>query len=92
MVVVTTPQLWQSRQSESHLLLARRVVELRNVEGLSFVAIAQKLNNDGVLSPRGMPFYQQLVFSMYKKWTLRGLREQRLVRVTLEDVSVTPVS
>ena len=61
---------------------------MRDVDGLTFVEIAQRLNSAGVASPRGRAFYQQVVFSIYRKWTARDEREQRFVKVDLLEVRV----
>ena len=85
---VTTPQLWLPKVSQSRRDLAARVRSMRDVDGLTFVEIAKRLNSAGVTSPRGGAFYQQVVFSIYRKWTARDAREQRLVRADLIEVRV----
>jgi len=64
------------------------VLRLRDWSGLGFAQIADELNSSGLLSPRGKPFYGALVYSIYRKWTLRRRREARQVTVCLKDVSL----
>ena len=85
-VVLTTPQLWQPRHTEGHQALAELVLRLRDQSGLEFAQIADELNSSGQLSPRGKPFYGALVYSIYRKWTLRQCREARRVTVCLKEV------
>ena len=40
---------------------------MRDVQKLTFGAIAQKLNDKGLVSQRGKKLSEELVFSMYKK-------------------------
>lgn len=88
-MVVTTPQLWQSRHTDQHRALAELVLRLRDQSGLEFARIADELNSSGQLSPRGKPFYPELVYSIYRKWTLRQCREARRMTVCLKEVSLT---
>lgn len=87
-VVVTTPQLWQPRHAEGHRALAELVLWLRDQSGLEFAQIADELNSLGQLSPRGKRFYQELVYSIYRKWTRRLSRESQASIVRLADVSL----
>lgn len=87
-MVVTTPQLWQPRHTDGHRALAELVLRLRDQSGLEFARIADKLNSSGWLSPRGKPFYPELVYSIYRKWTRRLSRESRGSIVRLADVSL----
>ncbi len=88
-MVVTTPQLWQPSHPEEHGALAWLVLRLRDQSGLEFAEIADELNSSGQLSPRGKRFHGALVYSMYRKWTLRRRREARLMTVHLEEVCLT---
>jgi hypothetical protein len=89
---VTTPQLWQPSHSEGHRALAELVLRLRDQSGLDFARIAHELNWSGQLSPRGKQFYPELVYSIYRKWTSRVLREQRKTTVQLKEVSILPAA
>ena len=86
---MTAPQLWQPSHSEGHRALAELVLRLRNQSGLDFARIADELNSSGQLSPRGKAFYPELVYSIYRKWTLRQCREARRMTVYLKDVRLT---
>jgi len=89
---VTTPQLWQPSHSEGHRALAELVLRLRDQSGLDFARIATQLNCAGVLSPRGKPIYPQLVYSIYRKWTARMMRERRNTTVVLKEVLILPAA
>ncbi len=89
---MTTPQLWQPRHTDGRRALAELVLRLRDQSGLEFARIADELNSSGQLSPRGKPFYPELVYSIYRKWTSRVLREQRNTTVLLKEVSILPVA
>ena len=86
---MTTPQLWQPRHTDGHRALAELVLRLRDQSGLDFARIADELNSSGQLSPRGKLFYPELVYSIYRKWTLRQCREKRRMTVCLKEVRLT---
>ena len=88
---MTSPQLWQPRHSEGHRELAELVLRLRDQSGLDYARIADELNSSGQLSPRGKPFYPELVYSIYRKWAARLVREHRLVTVALKEVAIAPL-
>jgi hypothetical protein len=87
-VRVTTPQLWQPRHTDGHRALAELVLQLRDQSGMDFARIADELNSSGQLSPRGKPFYTELVYSIYRKWTRKLSREAQASVVRLADVSL----
>ena len=62
---------------------------MREKDGLTFLEIAERLQAVGITSPLGRPLYQQIVFSLYRNWTERLVRERRPVRAVLVDVSVS---
>jgi hypothetical protein len=87
-VRVISPQLWRPRIPSASRSLAALIVQSRDEAGASFAAIADELNRKGLSSPRGVPFYASLVYSIYRKWRAKNEREQRRVHVDLMDVSV----
>ena len=58
-------------------------MELR-AEGLGYRRIAQRLNMDGVLTPRGKTWHPSSVYSLIKK---RRIRDERLNHVPQYDYS-----
>ena len=66
-VTVQTSSLRSRRYNEHQLQLLREVVRMRDIQKLTFRAIARKLNDKGLVSPRGKQLSEELVFSMYKK-------------------------
>lgn len=85
---MTCPQLWQPSRSAVQRRLVDIIMQLRERSGFDFARIALELNLAGLVSPRGRSFYPSLVFSIYRKWTSRVIRERRGVTVTLNDVTV----
>ena len=66
-VTVKTSSLRSRRYNEHQLQLLREVMRMRDVLKLTFRTIAQKLNDKGLVSPRGKQLSEELVFSIYKK-------------------------
>lgn len=64
---VRTLSLKPRQYTPYQLDLLRRVVHLREQEGLTFQAIARLLADRGYRSARGKPLSAELVFSTYKK-------------------------
>ena len=56
--------------------LSDKIIRLRDVEGLTYKAIAEALIADGYRSPRGFELGPESVFSIYKK---RKRRDERLL-------------
>jgi hypothetical protein len=55
--------------------LSNKVIQLRDVDGLTYGAIADLLIKEGYRSPRGFDLGPESVFSIYKK---RKIRDKRL--------------
>ena len=68
--------------------MAELVLRLRDQSGLDFARIADELNLSGLLSPRGKPFYGALVYSIYRKWSARLIRERKQLVLRLADISL----
>ena len=66
-----TAALGITRYSERQLNLYRKIYQLRQVEGLTFKAIAARLNANGIKSTTGQPFSPELVFGLHKRDRLR---------------------
>ena len=88
-VQVTAPQLWESRHRPEHLVVAARVRDLRDTQGLTFAEIASVLNREGVPSPRGKRFYAALAYSIYRKWRRRAERAEKAKVLSLQGVLVS---
>ena len=56
-------------------VLSDKVIQLRDIEGLTYGAIADLLIKEGYRSPRGFDLGPESVFSIYKK---RKIRDKRL--------------
>jgi hypothetical protein len=67
--------LWLGPYTAYQKALSDRVIQLREVQGLTFLAIADQLISEGYNSPRGKELSAESVFSIYKK---RGIRDKRL--------------
>lgn len=55
-------------------VLSDRVIWLRDVLGLTFLAVAKRLIGEGYKSPRGISLGAESVFSIYKKRKIRDTR------------------
>ena len=73
-VKITTKRLYLMAYSAYQKSLFQRVLELRERNGMTFDAIAQKLTSEKYLSPRGVALMAEHVFSIYKKGKLRRER------------------
>jgi len=67
--------LWLGPYTAYQKVLSDRVIYLREVQGLTFLSIADQLISEGYNSPRGKVLSAESVFSIYKK---RNIRDQRL--------------
>ncbi len=70
--------------------LSEQVLSLRDRDGLTFQAIAEKLIAEGYRSPRGFDLGPESVFSIYKKRKIRDSRmndsmEVEIVGIELES-------
>ena len=54
--------------------LSNKIIRLRDVEGLTYKAIAEVLIAEGYRSPRGFDLGPESVFSIYKKRKRRDIR------------------
>jgi hypothetical protein len=66
-VTVTTPRLNPYPRSLEQLDLLRRAVALRELEGLTFAAIAKRLSDQGYKGARGAALTPEGVFALIKK-------------------------
>lgn len=67
--------LWLGPYTAYQKALSDKVVQLREVQKLTFLAIANQLISEGYNSPRGKKLSAESVFSIYKK---RSIRDKRL--------------
>ncbi|MBN2604148.1 MAG: hypothetical protein JXA91_08460 [Candidatus Thermoplasmatota archaeon] len=56
---------------------------------MSYKKISKIFNDKGILSPRGKPFTDTIVFSIYKKGKIREERINRKDKVDVSDVIIT---
>lgn len=70
-LAVRAGTLLARRYNIDQLELLRHVCRLRDVEKLTFKAIAEQLAEQGFASARGAAPSAQVVFSIYKKWQMR---------------------
>jgi DNA-directed RNA polymerase specialized sigma24 family protein len=67
--VTVTAKLTQFPRSSMQMELLRKVVQLRDIERLTFRDIAERLSASGYKSQKGHPLSPEIVFSIYKKGT-----------------------
>ena len=85
-VKIRTKEIYLSSYTELQQRLYGRVVALRDVEKLTFDAVAKLLTKSGARSPRGCLLGAEHVFSIYKKGKIREQRMVSEVNVSLENV------
>lgn len=68
-VTLTTPRLYPYPRSLEQLDLLRKAVAMRELEGLTFKAIAQRLSAQGYVGARGAAMTPEGVYSLIKKGT-----------------------
>ena len=74
-LVLRTRGLMIGSYSAYQTVLSDKVIQLRDIEGLTYGAIADLLIKEGYRSPRGFDLGPESVFSIYKK---RKIRDKRL--------------
>ena len=87
-VKIITKRLYLMAYSAYQKSLFQRVLELRERNGMTFDAIAQKLTSEKYLSPRGVALMAEHVFSIYKKRQIRDARLLSLPEIEITDVIV----
>lgn len=78
-VIIETQRLCVLTLSDQHQQLLDRIYSM-HVDGMSNSEISRVLNDSGVFSARGKPFYAELVFGILRKFKLR------LARIRSKDV------
>jgi hypothetical protein len=68
--------------------LSNLVIELRDVQNLTFKKIANYLSTEGYSSPRGSHLSAESVFSIYKKRKIRDERLNAKPEVVLSEIQV----
>ena len=68
--------------------LSEQVLSLRDRDGLTFQAIAEKLIAEGYRSPRGFDLGPESVFSIYKKRKIRDSRMNDSMEVEIVSVEI----
>ena len=84
LVSITTTKLWKSNYSEYQQYLFNRICKYKEcfLTPIGFRKISQIFNEEGLKTPRGSPFKNNHVHSIYKKGKIR---EERINR---EDVVI----
>ena len=68
--------------------LSEQVLTLRDRDGMTFQAIAEKLIAKGYRSPRGFDLGPESVFSIYKKRKIRDSRMNDSIEVEIVSVEI----
>jgi hypothetical protein len=68
--------------------LSEQVLSLRDRDGMTFQAIAEKLIAEGYRSPRGFDLGPESVFSIYKKRKIRDARMNDSMEVEIVGIEV----
>ena len=68
--------------------LSDKIIRLRDVEGLTYKAIAEVLIAEGYRSPRGFDLGPESVFSIYKKRKIRDARMNDSMRIEVMGFEV----
>jgi len=86
LVSITTTKLWKSNYSESQQYLFNRICEYKEcfLTPIGYRKISQIFNEEGLKTPRGSPFKNNHVHSIYKKGLIR---EERMNRKDIVEVS-----
>lgn len=84
---LTTGALTVSRYSAYQTLLLKRVIELRLVHGYSFSRIAKALDEEGVLSSKGVRLAAEHVYSIFAKGMRRKKRLRAKPRIRLVAIA-----
>ena len=91
-LVVSTSALTSGPYTQAQTDLFRHVLALRELEKLTYLDIANRLKEQGFLSPRGCPLSAELVYAIYKNGKRRFARLTASPRVELADFQINPRS
>ena len=80
--------LWLGPYTEYQKTLSDRVIWMRDILGLTFLAIADRLIGEGYKSPRGKSLGAESVFSIYKKRKIRDARLGSLPTIAVQLLEV----
>ena len=89
-ISITTTHLWESNYSEYQQYLFERIRDYLDgiLTPIGYRKISKILNDEGLLTPRGTPFTNTKVFSIYKKGKIRLERMNRPDIVEVSDVII----
>jgi len=89
-ISVVTTHLWESNYTEYQEYLFNRIKDYLeyNLTPIGYRKISKILNKEGLLTPRGTPFNNSKVHSIYKKGKVRLERVNRKDIVEISDVIV----
>ena len=85
---VCTPALCSGPYNIAQFELFRKVLALRELQRMTFAAIAADLTDAGYLSPRGCTLSAELVFSIYKKGKRRLSRMSEVGACWLTSITI----
>ena len=87
LINIRTKEIYLSSYTELQQRLYGRVIALRDVEKLTFDAIAKLLTKSGARSVRGCLLGAEHVYSIYKKGKYREQRMASDVVVSIESIA-----
>lgn len=76
-VTLTSPQLRPFPRSERQIDLLRRAVSLRELDGLTYAAIAERLTTQGYVGARGAKLTAEGVYALLRKGKTKDRRTVR---------------
>ncbi|MEY4762069.1 MAG: hypothetical protein RLZZ200_1925 [Pseudomonadota bacterium] len=88
--IFRTQRLLPFDYPEAQLPLSDRVIELRDVQGMSFKEIAKLLAREGWRGARGAALGANVVFSVYKKRKAHDLRRSAPMTWWIRKIVVYP--
>jgi hypothetical protein len=87
-VIIRTNKLWVSTYTHYQEHLSDQIIELRDVFGLTFNQISDRLNGEGKLTPRKCSFEGNHVFSIYMKRKRMLERFEKDNEVTIRNITI----
>ena len=85
-VTITTTKVWESNYSDYQQYLYNRICEYKEclLTPIGYRKISKIFNEEGLKTPRGSPFKNNHVHSIYKKGLIR---EERMNRKDIVELS-----
>jgi hypothetical protein len=89
-LVLTTRSLLPNTYPQHRVALADRVVNLRDVHGMTFKAIAKILSAERLRGARGAVLGAENVFAIYKKRKINLFKRTPMIEYSLKNLIVHP--